>query len=86
MEEANVMISKIHEEHAGSPHMLSKAIEYLGKQLPDALRAFSEREERKDRLEKGSEEYIDGFLSQGRQYMYVPLSELFIIYDGTHYQ
>ena len=86
MVEANAMISKIHGEYAGSPHMLSKAVEYLGKQLPDALRAFAEREERKDRLEKGSEENIDGFLSQGRQYLYVPLSELFIIYDGTHYK
>ena len=57
MVEAHAMISKIHGEYAGSPHMLSKAVEYLGKQLPDALRAFAEREERKDRLEKGSEEY-----------------------------
>ena len=86
MGKAGEMISDIYKEHAQSPLMLNKAIEYLGKQLPDALRAFAEREERKDRLSKGSEEYIDGFLSQGRQYLYVPLSELFIIYDGIHYK
>ena len=86
----NVLSSTLEEtykKYENQPEVIKKMHEYLSKQLPHALTLFIERINRKNKLEKNSELYIEKFLNNSeKQYFYIQQSNTFIFYDGVNYK
>ena len=74
-------------QYQNNPKVLAKIQEYMENKLPKLIEAFVQREKRKETLEREMEIYINLFFSDpNTQFYYIPISNIFIHYDGKHYK
>ena len=70
-----------------TPELHSKMLEFIQRDLPDKLESFLERKKRNEILEINSNAYINDFIvNSDVSYMFIPNSEIFIIYNGKHFK
>lgn len=64
-----------------------KIIEFIQKELPERLDSHIERTQRYEKLELGTEAFINEFLiNSDTKYMYIDKSNIFIKYDGSEFK
>lgn len=82
LQNAIARLTEIYENH--TDHKTHEKIyDFIDKELPERIKLYLQREQRKEELEKKSEQYINDFLLTSMvSYFYIPASNIFIAYDG----
>jgi len=76
-------LKMVYEKHRGNDKISAKIYEFVDVELPERIKSHLKRETRRERLEQRSEAYINEFLSgYAASYSYIPVSNIFITYDG----
>ena len=85
IEESILALSEIYATYSDS-NLHHKILEFIKRELPERLDTHIERMKRQDKLEKGTEVFINEFLiNSGMKYMYIAKSDIFVKYDTTQF-
>jgi len=83
------LVSRLQDKYKDNEYMSTRLYHHLETLLPSTLESEykiqQQREERKRQLSDKRDEFTERFMHTHR-YFYCPYSELFIHYDGTHFQ
>ena len=85
IEESITTLKEIYIKYANS-NLDLKILEFIKRELPERLDAHIKRMERQDKLEKGTEAFINEFLiNSSVKYMYIAKSDIFVKYDTIQF-
>ena len=83
LQKAIIRLKEIYKIYENNNKVNDKVYDFIDKELPERMNLYLQREHRKERLEKKSEQYINDFLRiSDVYYFYISVSNIFIVYDG----
>jgi hypothetical protein len=88
MDKVHQIIDNLNEKYKDNEYVSGRLINYIENLLPAALESdaltYKQREERKKQLMTFKDDFTTRFLHKNN-YFYSPQTELFLMYDGTHF-
>ena len=88
MDKVHQIIDNLNEKYKDNEYVNGRLINYIENLLPAALESdaltYKQREERKKQLMTFKDDFTTRFLHKNN-YFYSPQTELFLMYDGTHF-
>lgn len=88
MEKIHQVINELNEKYKDNEYVSGRLVNYIENLLPAALESdastYKQREERKKQLTTFKDEFTTRFLHKNN-YFYSSQTELFLMYDGTHF-
>ena len=88
MDKVHQIVDNLNEKYKDNEYVNGRLINYIENLLPAALESdaltYKQREERKKQLMTFKDDFTTRFLHKNN-YFYSPQTELFLMYDGTHF-
>ena len=88
MDKVHQTIDNLNEKYKDNEYVNGRLVNYIENLLPAALESdaltYKQREERKKQLMSYKDDFTTRFLHKNN-YFYSPQTELFLMYDGTHF-
>jgi len=86
MERVQAAVASLYQKYSNNAEIIDKLVVYTEQKLPEFLAACAQRQQRKEILEQESELFIHSFMNDPmRQYFYIPISDIYVQYNGEHY-